>query len=66
MDVIYDARGMMYFHIVWEKFARYHRLQAGFVLMFSYFGKRDMTVKVFDETRCRRHYHGDIAEKDDD
>ncbi|KAK1667227.1 hypothetical protein QYE76_055386 [Lolium multiflorum] len=66
MDVTYDARGKMYLHIGWEKFACYHRLEACFVLMFSYFGKRDMTVKVFDETRCRRHYHGDSAEEDDD
>jgi hypothetical protein len=34
--------------------------------MFSYFGKRDMTVKVFGETCCCRHYHGDSAEEDND
>jgi hypothetical protein len=66
VDVIYDARGKMYLHIGWEKFAGYHRLQAGFVLIFSYFGDRDMSVKVFDETCSRRHYHGNSAEKDDD
>ncbi|KAK1647036.1 hypothetical protein QYE76_064841 [Lolium multiflorum] len=66
VDVIYDARGKMYLHIGWEKFARHHRLQAGFVLVFSYFGDRDMSVKVFDDTRSRRHYHGDNAEEDDD
>jgi hypothetical protein len=33
---------------------------------FSYLGEGDMSVKVFDETRCRRHYHGDSAEEDDD
>ncbi|KAK1677410.1 hypothetical protein QYE76_038258 [Lolium multiflorum] len=52
VDVIYNARGKMYLHIGWERFARYHRLQAGFVLVFSYFGDRDMRVKVFDKTRC--------------
>ncbi|KAK1648569.1 hypothetical protein QYE76_066374 [Lolium multiflorum] len=66
VDVIYDPRGKMYLHIGWEKFARHHRLQAGFVLLFSYFGDRDMSVKVFDKTRCRRNYHGDSAEDDDD
>ncbi|KAK1614221.1 hypothetical protein QYE76_019738 [Lolium multiflorum] len=66
VDVIYDARGKMYLHIGWEKFARYHRLEAGFVLLFSYFGDRDMSVKVFNEMRCRRNYHGDNAEEDDD
>ncbi|KAK1609200.1 hypothetical protein QYE76_032873 [Lolium multiflorum] len=59
VDVIYDARGKMYLHIGWEKFARHHSLQAGFVLVFSYFGDRDMSVKVFDETCCRRNYHVD-------
>ncbi|KAK1609015.1 hypothetical protein QYE76_032688 [Lolium multiflorum] len=66
VDVIYDARDKMYLHIGWENFARYQRLEAGFVLMFSYVGERDMSFKVFDETRCRRHYHDDSAEKDDD
>ncbi|KAK1664290.1 hypothetical protein QYE76_052449 [Lolium multiflorum] len=66
VDVIYDVRGKMYLHIGWEKFARYHHLEAGFVLVFSYFGDGDMSVKVFDETRCRRNYHGDIAEEDGD
>ncbi|XP_051190246.1 B3 domain-containing protein Os03g0212300-like [Lolium perenne] len=66
VDVIYDTRGKMYLHIGWEKFVRYQRLQADLVLMFSYFGERDMTVKVFDETHCRHHYHGDSAEEDDD
>ena len=34
--------------------------------MFSYLGNGDMNVKVFDETPCRRDYHGDNAEEDDD
>ncbi|KAK1617078.1 hypothetical protein QYE76_022595 [Lolium multiflorum] len=66
VDVNYDACGKMYLHIDWEKFASYHHLKAGFVLMFSYLGEGDMSVKVFDETRCRRHYHGDNTEEDDD
>jgi hypothetical protein len=66
VDVIYDAHGEMYLHIGWEKFARYHRLQAGFVLVFSYFGERDMSVKVFDKMRCRRNCHGDNTDENDD
>jgi hypothetical protein len=66
VDVIYDARGKMYLHISWDKFARYHRLEAGFVLVFSYFNDSDMSVKLFDEMRCRWNYHGDSAEEDDD
>ncbi|KAK1612308.1 hypothetical protein QYE76_035981 [Lolium multiflorum] len=59
VDAIYDARGKMYLNIGWEKFARHHSLEAGFILLFSYFGDGDMSVKVFDETRCRREYHND-------
>ncbi|KAK1662359.1 hypothetical protein QYE76_050518 [Lolium multiflorum] len=66
VDMIYDACGKMYLHIGWEKIARYHRLEPGFMLVFSYFGDKDVSVKVFDETCCRRNYHGDNAEEDDD
>ncbi|KAK1696384.1 hypothetical protein QYE76_013081 [Lolium multiflorum] len=65
VDAIYDARGKMYLNIGWEKFARHHRLQAGFILVFSYFGNRDMSIKVFDESRCRRDYHVDRDSHDD-
>jgi hypothetical protein len=33
--------------------------------VFSYFGNRDMSVKVFDERRCRLDYHGDRDSHDD-
>ncbi|KAK1697182.1 hypothetical protein QYE76_013879 [Lolium multiflorum] len=65
VDAIYDARGKMYLNIGWEKFARHHSLEAGFILVFSYFGNMDMSVKVFDERRCRRDYHGDRDSHDD-
>ncbi|KAK1684767.1 hypothetical protein QYE76_045615 [Lolium multiflorum] len=66
VDVIYDAPDKMYLHIVSEKFARHHSLEAGFILLFSYFGGRDMSVKVFDETRYRWDYHDDITDREDD
>ena len=70
VKAIYDARGKMYLNIGWEKFARHHSLEAGFILVFSYFGNRDMSVKVFDERRCLRDYHvdrgdGSTDEEDD-
>ncbi|KAK1626322.1 hypothetical protein QYE76_000637 [Lolium multiflorum] len=60
------VRGKMYLHIGWKKFACYHHLEAGFVVVFSYLGEGNMSVKVFDETRCRRHYHGNNVEEDGD
>ncbi|KAK1665281.1 hypothetical protein QYE76_053440 [Lolium multiflorum] len=65
VDTIYDARGKMYLNIGWEKFVRHHSLEAGFILLFSYFSNRDMSVKVFDETRCRRDYHDDSTDEED-
>ncbi|KAK1619373.1 hypothetical protein QYE76_024890 [Lolium multiflorum] len=65
VDVLFDGRGEMYLHTGWEKFTCYHDLQAGCVLTFSYLGDADMSVKVFDDTSCRRHYHGDDVEEDD-
>jgi hypothetical protein len=55
----------MYLHTGWDKFARYHDLQAGYVLAFSYLGDAYMSVKVFDVTSCRQHNHGDDEEEDD-
>ena len=65
VKAIYDARGKMYLNIGWEKFPRHHSLEAGFILLFSYFGNRDMKVKVFDERRCLRDYHVDRDSHDD-
>jgi hypothetical protein len=55
----------MYLHTGWEKFARFHDLQADWVLTFSYQDDEVMSVNVFDDTSCRRHYHIDDEEDDD-
>ncbi|KAK1629175.1 hypothetical protein QYE76_003490 [Lolium multiflorum] len=65
VDVLFDGRGKMYLHTGWEKFARYNDLQAGCVLTFNYLGDADMSVKVFDDTSCRRHYHDNNEEEGD-
>ncbi|KAK1616210.1 hypothetical protein QYE76_021727 [Lolium multiflorum] len=65
VDVLFDGSGKMYLHTGWEKFTRYHDLQASSVLTFSYLGDADMSVKVFGDTSCRRHYHDDDEEEDD-
>nr|XP_051214348.1 B3 domain-containing protein Os03g0212300-like [Lolium perenne] len=65
VDVLFDGCSKKYLHTSREKFARYHDPQAGCVLTFSYLGDGDISVKVFDGTSCRRHYHGDDKEEDD-
>nr|XP_051210882.1 B3 domain-containing protein Os03g0212300-like [Lolium perenne] len=65
VDALFDGHGKMYLHTGWERFARYHDLEAGCVLTFSYLGDADMSVKVFEEMCCRWHYHDDTDEEDD-
>ncbi|KAK1602741.1 hypothetical protein QYE76_008300 [Lolium multiflorum] len=65
VDVLFDGRVKMYLHTVWEMFARFHDLQGSCILTFSYQGDEEMSVKVFDDTSCRRHYHGDDKEDND-
>nr|XP_051207080.1 B3 domain-containing protein Os03g0212300-like [Lolium perenne] len=59
VDVLFDGRSKMYFHTDWENFVRFHDLQASCVLTFSYQGNEEMSVKVFDDSSCRHHYHDD-------
>ncbi|KAK1661815.1 hypothetical protein QYE76_049974 [Lolium multiflorum] len=66
VDVLFDERIKMYLHTSWEKFARFHDLQAGCVLTFAYQGDdEEMSMKVFDDSSCRRHYHNNGEEDDD-
>ena len=57
VDVHFDGEGRMYLARGWEQFASDHTLQAGHFLVFIYDGDNVLTVKVFNETLCRRHYH---------
>jgi hypothetical protein len=64
VNVFFNGHNKMYLHTGWEKFARFHDLQAGCVLTFLP-RRREMSVKVFDDTSCHRHYHDDYKEDDD-
>jgi hypothetical protein len=56
----------MYLHTGWDKFARAHNLEVGFLLTFLYEGGAEMIVKVFDNTSSRRDYHTDESDEDTD
>jgi hypothetical protein len=62
VDVLFDGRCKMYLHSGWEKFARSHDFQASCVLTFCYQDDEEMSVKVFVDMSCRRHYHSDDEE----
>ncbi|CAM0871951.1 unnamed protein product [Alopecurus aequalis] len=59
VEVVFDGKGDMYLERGWEQFARVHDLGLGNFLVFSYDGNTVLTVKVFDLSMCRRHYHPD-------
>ncbi|KAK1652092.1 hypothetical protein QYE76_069897 [Lolium multiflorum] len=62
VEVLFDGEGRMYLDRGWERFARAHDLGLGNFLVFSYDGDAVLTVKVFDGSMCRRHYHDDDEE----
>jgi hypothetical protein len=63
---LFDGEGHMFLHTCWEKFARAHNLEVGCLVKFKWEGAGVLRVKVFDDTSCRRHYHYDISEGNDD
>jgi hypothetical protein len=65
VDVFFDGRDNIYLYTGWEKLSRSRDLEAGCVLTFCYEGDDNMSVKVFDDTSCHRHYHADDEEDDD-
>ncbi|KAM3354556.1 hypothetical protein ACQJBY_025322 [Aegilops geniculata] len=59
VEVVSDADGHMYLGNGWEQFACAHDMRLGHFLVLSYDGHVVLTVKVFDGSMCRRHYHQD-------
>ena len=52
---INDA-GRMFLNLGWPEFADWYQLSLGLILKFRYHGNDRFTVKIFDETMCRRTY----------
>jgi hypothetical protein len=40
----------------WKRFCQRHEIVAGHFILFNYDGEHQITVTVFDETMCHRHY----------
>jgi hypothetical protein len=58
-EVMFDVEGQMFLHNGWRRSARSHAIEAEHFVVFKYDGHDDFTIKVFDETMCRRYYHID-------
>ncbi|KAK1615178.1 hypothetical protein QYE76_020695 [Lolium multiflorum] len=57
--VMFDGEGQMFLHNGWRRCARSHTVEARHFVFIKYDIHEDFSVKVFDETMCRRHYHTD-------
>jgi hypothetical protein len=55
-EVIFDRFGEMYLASGWKRFCHMHQIKAEHFLVFNYDNKYTLTVSIFDETMCRRHY----------
>jgi hypothetical protein len=57
MEVMFNRLGQMYFHNRWRRFVCAHAIEVGHFVVFKYDSHGMLTVKAFDETMCRHHYH---------
>jgi hypothetical protein len=55
-EVLYDHSGTPYLASGWRRFCRVHEIVAGHFVVFNYDDKHTLTVTVFDDTMCHRHY----------
>jgi hypothetical protein len=58
-EVMFDGEGQMFLKNGWKRFARSNDIEAGHFIVFKYDGNGEFSVKVFNETMCRRRYHSD-------
>jgi hypothetical protein len=66
VDVLFDKQGKMYLDAGLKMCARTHNLEVGYLLHYLYEGDGDMTVRVFDDSSCRRHCRNDDSAEDTD
>jgi hypothetical protein len=67
VEVLLDRSGVMYLASGWKRFCCYHQIRAGHFLVLKYDGQYTLTVTVFEETMCRRHYtHAALANATND
>jgi hypothetical protein len=64
VEVLFDGQGKMYLDTGFEKFARIHGLEVGCLLLCRYEGDCNMSVSVFNDSCCHRHYHIDDLGED--
>jgi hypothetical protein len=55
-EVLFDRTGTPYLASGWRRFCHKHEIEAGHFVVFNYDGDHTLTVTVFNDAMCRRHY----------
>jgi hypothetical protein len=55
-ELLFFCTGTSYLASGWRRFCQQHEIVAEHFLIFNYDDDHQITVTVFDETMCRRHY----------
>jgi hypothetical protein len=55
-ELLFDHTGTPYLASGWRRFCQCHEIVASDFIVFNYYDDHQITVKVFDETMCHRHY----------
>jgi hypothetical protein len=55
-ELLFYRTGTSYLASGWRRFCQRHEITVGHFLVFHYDGDNQITVMVFGETMCRRHY----------
>jgi hypothetical protein len=56
VELLFDGTDTPYLASGWRRFCQRHEIVAGHFVIFNYDGEHQITVTVFDETMCHRHY----------
>jgi hypothetical protein len=56
VELLFDRTGTLYLANGWRRFCQHHEIMAGHFVVFNYDVEHQITVSVFDQTMCRRHY----------
>jgi hypothetical protein len=56
MELQFGRTGTPYLASGRRRFCQRHEIVAGHFVVFNYDGEHQITVSVFDQTMCRRHY----------
>jgi hypothetical protein len=56
VELLFDRTGTPYLANGWRRFCQRHEIVVGHFVVFNYDGEHQITVSVFDQTMCHRHY----------